>query len=141
MAPPALTREEAQDRLVESFRVIGSPGYPLDEPALRARAALSFDRSHDPGGVARQLVAILASPDRTPRLEAIDVPTLVIHGAEDPLVDVSGGRATAAAIPGAELVIVPGMGHDLPAGLWPEIIDRLSEHTGRAERARTAGVA
>jgi pimeloyl-ACP methyl ester carboxylesterase len=133
LAPPATTREEAQARAVAAYRVIGSPGYPLDEEALRERAGLSFDRAHDPAGVGRQLLAILASPDRTPRLGEVGVPTLVIHGAQDALVNVSGGRATAAAIPGSELAVLEGMGHDLPRELWPELVDRIAAHVARVE--------
>jgi pimeloyl-ACP methyl ester carboxylesterase len=136
MAPPARSREEAMDRVVESYRVIGSPGYPLDEEALRERARLSFDRAYDPSGVGRQLVAILASGDRTARLRELRVPALVIHGEQDPLVGASGGRATAAAIPGAELVVIDGMGHDLPQALWPEIADHIAVLARRAEQAR-----
>ncbi|CAA9486522.1 MAG: Hydrolase, alpha/beta fold family [uncultured Solirubrobacteraceae bacterium] len=133
LAPPATSREEAQDRAVAGYRVIGSPGYPLDEEALRQRAGLSYDRAHDPAGVGRQLLAILASPDRTPRLGEVRVPTLVIHGAQDTLVDVSGGRATADAIPEAELAVLEGMGHDLPQELWPELVDRIAAHVARVD--------
>ena len=133
LAPPASTREEAQERAVAGYRIIGSPGYPLDEEALRERAGTSFDRAHDPAGVGRQLLAILASGDRTPRLGEVGVPTLVIHGERDPLVDVSGGRATAAAIPGAELAVLEGMGHDLPRELLPELVDRIAAHVARVE--------
>ena len=136
MAPPARSRQEAIDRVVASYRVIGSPGYPLDEEALRERAGLSFDRAHDPFGVGRQLVAILASGDRTERLRDVRVPTLVIHGEQDPLVQVSGGRATASAIPGAELVVIDGMGHDLPRQLWRGIADRVAALVEQAERTR-----
>ena len=133
LAPPASTREEAQERAVAGYRIIGSPGYPLDEEALRERAGTSFDRAHDPAGVGRQLLAILASGDRTPRLGEVGVPSLVIHGERDPLVDVSGGRATAAAIPGAELAVLEAMGHDLPRELWPELVDRIAAHAAKVE--------
>jgi pimeloyl-ACP methyl ester carboxylesterase len=132
MAPPAKNREEAQERAVATFRVIGSPGFRLDEDALRERAGMAFDRSYDPAGVARQLAAIVTTADRTERLRGLGVPTLVIHGAQDPLVNVSGGRATAAAIPGAELTIIEGMGHDLPRELWGRIVDAISNLTARA---------
>jgi pimeloyl-ACP methyl ester carboxylesterase len=111
LAPPASSRQEAIERAVAIFRVIGSPGFELDEEDLRARVGMSYDRADDPPGVARQIVAILASADRTARLRSIQVPALVLHGAADPLVDVSGARATAEAIPGAELVVIDGMGH------------------------------
>jgi pimeloyl-ACP methyl ester carboxylesterase len=116
--------------------VIGSPGFEIDEPDIRSRTALAYDRANDPVGVARQLVAIAASGDRTAALRSVRVPALVIHGAADPLVDASGGRATARAIPGAELVALAGMGHDLPRPLWSEITRRIAELVQRAE-ART----
>ena len=136
LAPPATSRDGAVGRAVSAGRVIGSPGFPFDEPAIRDRAARAYDRAYDPPGVARQLVAVLASGDRTGRLRRLRMPTLVIHGADDPLVDVSGGRATAAAIPGAELVVLDGMGHDLPRELWPALADRIGGMVERVERAR-----
>ena len=132
LAPAATDREGAIQRVVDTYRVIGSPGFEFDETALRDRAGLSFDRAHDPAGVARQLAAILTTHDRTADLGKVAVPTLVIHGSQDTLVDVSGGRATAAAIPGAELLVVDGMGHDLPRAMWPEILDRISALVARA---------
>lgn len=136
LAAPANDRESAIERAVDTYRVIGSPGFEFDEPALRERAGLSFDRAYDPAGVARQLAAILTTPDRTPDLGKVDVPALVVHGAQDQLVDVSGGRATAAAIPGAELMVVEGMGHDLPRAVWPRLIDAVTALVERAEAAR-----
>lgn len=100
---------------------------------MRERAAIAYDRSHRPEGLARQYAAILASPDRTPHLCAVTVPTLVVHGADDPLVDRSGGEATAAAVPGAELLVVPGMGHDLPEPLWPLVVDAVARNAARAD--------
>ncbi|HEY3190444.1 MAG TPA: alpha/beta hydrolase [Solirubrobacteraceae bacterium] len=135
LAPPAGSREEAVERTVATYRVIGSPGFELDEDELRERAGLSYDRSYDPAGISRQLLAILASGDRTERLHDVEAPTLVIHGDRDPLVDVSGARATADAIPGAELVVVDGMGHNLPRELWDQIADRIVALVERAERA------
>jgi pimeloyl-ACP methyl ester carboxylesterase len=132
LAPAATDRESAIQRVIDTYRVIGSPGFEFDEAALRERAGLAFDRAHNPAGVARQLAAIVTTHDRTPDLAKVSVPTLVIHGAQDTLVDVSGGRATAAAIPDAELLVVDGMGHDLPRALWPEILDRITALTARA---------
>jgi pimeloyl-ACP methyl ester carboxylesterase len=133
LSPPAATRAEAIDRTVSIVRVIGSPGFELDEADLRRRTGLAFDRSNDPIGVGRQLVAIAASGDRTAGLRSLSVPALVMHGADDPLVDVSGGRATADAIPGAELVVYDGMGHHLPPGLWAEITRRIAALAQRAD--------
>jgi pimeloyl-ACP methyl ester carboxylesterase len=140
LAPPAASREEAAERTVAAFRVIGSPGFELDEAALRERALLAYDRGYDPRGVARQLVAIRASGDRTGGLRSLSVPTLVLHGADDPLVNVSGGRATAAAIPNAELVVFDGMGHDLPRGLWTAIADRIADLVHRTEGLRDSSL-
>jgi pimeloyl-ACP methyl ester carboxylesterase len=139
LAPPATDRESAIERAVDTYRVIGSPGFEFDEQALRERAALSYDRRYNPAGVARQLAAILTTPDRTADLGAVDAPTLVIHGAQDSLVDVSGGRATAAAIPGAELLVIGGMGHDLPRAIWPEVTDRITALVERAEKEADPG--
>jgi pimeloyl-ACP methyl ester carboxylesterase len=136
LAPPAPDREAAIQRAVDTYRVIGSPGFEFDEQALRDRAGLSYDRRYNPAGVARQLAAILTTPDRTADLASLDVPTLVIHGEQDSLVNVSGGRATAAAIPGAELLLVDGMGHDLPRAIWPEVTDRIAALVERAEKER-----
>ena len=137
LAPPASTREEAIERTVGTYRVTGSPAFAFDEEGISERAGIAYDRAHDPPGSTRQLVAILASGDRTERLGSVRVPTLVMHGAADVLVNPSGGRATAAAIPGAELVLLDGVGHDLPEALWPELIGRIGAVVRRAEGART----
>jgi len=136
LSPPAASREEAIERTLAIVRVIGSPGFALDETEIRRRTGLAYDRSNDPVGVARQLVAIAASGDRTAALRRVSIPTLVVHGADDPLVDVSGGRATARAIAGAELAVFDGMGHDLPRGLWAEIARRIGELVERGDGAR-----
>src|SRR3954470_4618128 len=136
LAPAARDREAAVRRVIDTYRVIGSPGFEFDEGSVRDRAGLSFDRAHDPAGVARQLAAILTTPDRTRDLKGVSVPTLVIHGADDALVNVSGGRATAAAVPGAELLVVEGMGHDLPRAMWPEITDRIAALVAQVEKER-----
>lgn len=131
LAPPPTTREGAVEQAVTTWKVIGSPGFPFDEPAVRDKAGSDFDRGFHPAGTARQLGAILTQPDRTADLAGLDLPALVIHGADDPLVDPSGGRATAAAIPGARLDLVPGMGHDLPPALFDRFVADLSAHFGR----------
>jgi pimeloyl-ACP methyl ester carboxylesterase len=138
MAPPATNRDEAIERALEANTAIGSPGYRRNEQDIRDRAALAWDRGINPAGVARQLAAIQASGNRTSALHSVHVPTLVVHGADDPLVPVQGGRATAAAIPGADLWIVPGMGHDLPRPLWPELIARVSALIDAADVPRAA---
>ncbi len=126
LAPPPATREAAIEQGLKTWTIIGSPGYPPDEAELRARIASDYDRCFYPEGTARQLVAILATGDRTEGLRGVRVPTLVIHGEADPLVTLSGGQATAEAVPGARLLTFPGMGHDLPKQLWPEITDAMA---------------
>jgi pimeloyl-ACP methyl ester carboxylesterase len=137
LAPPGRTRQEAVERTLSVVRVIGSPGFEIDESEVRRRTELAYDRAYDPAGVGRQIVAIAVSGDRTAKLGSVSVPTLVLHGAADPLVGVSGGRATARAIPGAELVVLEGMGHDLPAPLWGDMASRIADHVLAAETTRT----
>jgi pimeloyl-ACP methyl ester carboxylesterase len=135
VAPPAASREAAIEQGVRTWRVIGSPGFPLDEARIRERTARLFDRCFHPPGVARQLAAILAHGNRAPKLAAVRAPTLVIHGDADPLVPLEGGQDTADAIPGAELLVIEGMGHDLPPELWPHFASAIARHTERAEKA------
>jgi len=128
LAPEPTDREGAVEAALASWRVIGSPGFPFHADRIAASAAMAYDRAFHPDGTARQLAAILGSPDRTPGLAKLTVPTLVIHGDSDPLVDPSGGKATAAAVPGAALWTVPGMGHDLPPELFGELVERVAAH-------------
>lgn len=125
-------REAYVERIVKTFRVIGSPAYPMDEPQFRKLAGEMYDRSHNPKGVLRQMHAITASGNRTPALHRLRLPVTVTHGTRDPLVRPSGGRATARAIPGARLRIVEGMGHDLPRALWPTFADEIADTASRA---------
>jgi pimeloyl-ACP methyl ester carboxylesterase len=136
LGPRSRTREEAMDRWVMSVQAFGSKGLPLDLERLRRQAAEAWDRGVNPRGFARQLIAIYASGDRTEHLRQLDVPTVVIHGTDDKLIDPSGGRATADAIPGAELVIVEGMGHDLPLAAWPTLVDAITRNVERAGARR-----
>ena len=129
--PPPNDREAIADWAARNWDVIGSPGFERDTDAIRRRAQESYDRGYNPRGVGRQLAAIIASGDRTADLAKLDLPTLVIHGEEDPLIDVSGGRATAAAIPGAKLITIPGMGHDLPRELWPRFVEEIAANAQR----------
>jgi pimeloyl-ACP methyl ester carboxylesterase len=133
LRPPPADRAGAIAAAVASARVIGSPGFPFDEDRVAARAAAEYDRCFAPAGVARQLAAILAAGDRTEALRRLRVPTCVIHGRADPLVTPSGGEATAAAVPGARLVMVDGMGHDLPEGAWPAIVEAIAQNAARAD--------
>ena len=113
-------------------RITGSPGL-IDDDAVRRRIGAAFDRAHRPEGTTRQLLAILAEEDRTALLRGVATPTLVVHGDADTLVPVSGGRATAAAIPGAQLVEVAGLGHDLPDRLLPRVAEAIVDHLADAE--------
>jgi pimeloyl-ACP methyl ester carboxylesterase len=135
---PAANREEAIALSVATWRRIGSPTYPFDLAAIEAIAGEAYDRRYDPAGGARQFAAILGSPDRTAALGGVAVPTLVLHGDADPLIGVSGGAATAAAIPGARLVTIPGMGHDLPEALWPRLVEEISANVSAGEARRTS---
>ena len=121
-------RDGYVEHMVKTFELIGSPGFERDEAELRRFANTAFDRGRSPAGGARQLAAILASGDRTSLLRRIAAPTLVIHGKADRLVRPSGGRATAKAISGARLLEIPGMGHDLPPEVWPQIFDAIAEN-------------
>jgi pimeloyl-ACP methyl ester carboxylesterase len=136
LRPPPTDRDGYIDRAAEIFGVIGSTAFPRDEAYIRERAAHSFDRGFDVGGGGRQLGAVIASGDRTAKLHSISVPTLVIHGTVDKMIRPSGGRATARAIPGARLLMIEGMGHDLPRAAWPQIIGAIAGHARDAERAR-----
>ena len=131
--------DEAADMSVDVARVIGGKGYPIDVERTRARAVEAWNRDHDDLGFARQLVAIIVSGDRTAGLADVNVPTVVIHGVDDPLVTPSGGEATAKAVPGAQLVQIEGMGHDLPLPVWPQVIDTIVDNTRKASTASNVG--
>ena len=127
------SREEAMEAVVETFRVIGSKGYALDEERLRDVGGRSFDRGHDPWGYRRQLAAVVAQPNRSDSLRRLRVPALVMHGLNDPLVAPSGGMALAKRLRNSRFVGFQGMGHDLPRDLWPEFADHISALVRRAE--------
>lgn len=137
---PPQSREENVERAVKAFKVIGSPGFERDEARLRDVVGRSYDRCFHPAGAAHQIVAIMASGNRTPQLRSIQAPTLVIHGEDDPLVGVSGGRATARAIPDARLMTIPGMGHDMPRELWPRMVEAIVDNAKRAREGHPAPV-
>jgi pimeloyl-ACP methyl ester carboxylesterase len=120
---------------IENYRIIGSKGVDFAEQRKRERAGRLFDRGIHPAGSARQMAAIVTAADRTAPLGRLRTPTTVIHGDADPLVDVSGGRATAEAIPDAKLVVIPGMGHDMPREMWPQIIGAIVDNAARAASA------
>lgn len=130
-------REAYADQIVSLYELVGSRPPLQDLAGVRDRVLRGFDRDHDPRGVGRQLGAVLKSGNRSAELRTIERPTLVIHGRADKLVLPSGGRETARVIPGAELVEIERMGHDLPRGAWPRILDAIASHAGRAaERPR-----
>jgi pimeloyl-ACP methyl ester carboxylesterase len=134
VTPPPDDRAGFVEFQANMFQLIGSPDYPMPPDMLRELIGKSYDRMHYPVGFMRQLTGILASGDRTPALANVTAPTVVIHGEADPLITVSGGEATAKAIPGAKLVKIPGMGHDLPPQLWQQFVDEI---VANAERAAT----
>jgi pimeloyl-ACP methyl ester carboxylesterase len=134
LRPAPRVREAYVEHATRLFTAIGSPGFPRDDEDYRAMVNLAFDRGIDAAGAGRQLAAIVAAPDRTPALRQLDLPALVIHGTADKLVAPSGGRATANAIRGARLEMIEGMGHDLPRGAWPQILDGIEETAARASQ-------
>ena len=138
LGKPPREREAAIERAVRTFKTIGSPGYPFEEERIREIAARSFDRGHSQAGIARQLHAITASGDRTAGLRELDIPAVVIHGKNDVLVNPSGGRATAKAIPGARLKLIDGMGHDMPRALWPTFVEEIACNAARAPKPEPA---
>lgn len=116
------------ESFVRAFKILSGPAMPLNAALARKWAEQSYQRGLNPAGVARQFAAIMAAGDRTEKLKSIDVPTLVIHGEADPLLPVECGLATAAAIPGARLKIIPGMGHALPEAVWKQIVAEITRH-------------
>jgi pimeloyl-ACP methyl ester carboxylesterase len=132
VAPRGPGREVYVERSALVWRMIGSPDYPPDPDVVRARAGDTFDRGISNSGVLRQTLAVMTQPNRGPQLRSLTIPALVVHGLSDPMVHVSGGRATAAAIPGAELVLVSGMGHDLPPALFEAFVDGIRRTADRA---------
>jgi pimeloyl-ACP methyl ester carboxylesterase len=132
LSPPGATREERIEHSVTLRRLINGEGLPFDEDEARRRATLAHDRSFHPDGALRQVIAIAAAPDRAAALGQLRMPSLVIHGEQDPLVPPDNGRQTAAALPSARLLMIPAMGHNLPERLWPDVLDALVEVTSRA---------
>jgi pimeloyl-ACP methyl ester carboxylesterase len=131
LARPAASREDFVTRMERVFTVIGSPRYPPDRERIRRNAELSYDRCFYPPGPARQLMAVLASGNRTDEVRRIEAPTVVIHGAADRLVPPRAGRDTANAIEGAHLETIEGMGHDLPPQLWPRFVELIADNAAR----------
>lgn len=131
MTPTPEEKDAYIDHSVHISRTLNGSGFPFDEQKVRERAAIAYDRSFYPQGIARQLLAILASGSRKEKLKSVRVPSLVIHGGDDPLVPLEGGKDTAESIPGAELLIIEGMGHELPPDAWSRIIDAIAANTDK----------
>jgi pimeloyl-ACP methyl ester carboxylesterase len=130
-------REAYIEHAVDIWRLLGGSGFPrtpADDDEARRISAMAYDRHFDPNATSRQLAAILASEPRRTALGGVRVPTVVIHGSADRLIPPIGGEMTAAAIPGSDLLVIEGMGHELPAGAWPAMVDAISMLTERAER-------
>ena len=138
MASPPETRAERIEQSMSFRRVLLGSGDPFDETFERARSTRAIDRAYNPMGVGRQLVAVLAAQSRVERLKQVRVPTLVIHGLDDVLVPVENGRRVAEAVPGARLIELEGMGHDLPKRVWPQVADAIGELAKRANALPTA---
>ncbi|WP_306204614.1 alpha/beta fold hydrolase [Actinoplanes sp. RD1] len=130
---PGADRATAVAAEAALHRLIGSPGGELrtSDEELTRRAAAKYDRAYHPAGTLRQIAANNTTADRTEDLRTVQAPTVVIHGEHDPLTNVSGGRATAEAIPGADLLVIPGMGHDLPEPAWTRIADAIAANAAR----------
>jgi len=139
-APPA--SDSVADRIaagLKTWRAIGSPGFPATDAELTQIVTDAVNRSpYDPAGIGRQMVAIVAAPPRNDILKTVKAPALVIHGADDPLIPVDGGKDTAASIPGSRLEIVPGMAHDFTAALVPVYLKLVGDFVGEVERKKAA---
>lgn len=131
LAPPPRSAAEAGDHLARLFALLGGERLPSDGAALRAIGRAAYERGMSPRGFARHFAAIMASGDRTARLAAVRAPTLVVHGARDPLIPLAAGRATARAIAGATLMIEPEMGHHLPPAIWPRLVAAIVANAAR----------
>jgi pimeloyl-ACP methyl ester carboxylesterase len=140
LAPTPRDRDLYVESLMKLFEQIGSPGFERDKDAMRRDFGRAYDRGINPAGGARQLAAIQTSGNRTTALRRVVAPTLVIHGKQDRLVNPSGGRATAKAIPGAQLMLIDGMGHDLPRDAWPDLIAAIADNAARSGAPAEAAV-
>jgi pimeloyl-ACP methyl ester carboxylesterase len=133
LSPRPPDKAAAVEQSVVMARAISSPAFGFDEQQTRTRMSADYDRGNHPDGAGRQIAAILMSGDRTAALRGLTMPVLVIHGDADPMIDISGGRATADAIPGARLWVIPGLGHDIPAELFGELADAVAALAKQAE--------
>jgi len=140
LLPALLAKGQGRDAYITSsvrmWKLIGSPGFVGEEADVRRRAEETYDRGLTAAGVARQMMAIVTQPDRTRALASLDIPVTIVHGLDDKMVHISGGRATSLAVPGSELRLIKGMGHDLPPQLWPTYVDVVRQ---TADRSRERG--
>lgn len=138
MTPPPSERQAFIEYNVKTMRTIAGSGFPFDEPFIRNISAQAYDRAFYPQGVGRQMMAVMAQENRKPALASVTIPTLVIHGTADPLVPAAHGQDTADAIPGAQLLLIEGMGHDLPRPQdpWPQVIEAIAAHTKNKKTVR-----
>jgi pimeloyl-ACP methyl ester carboxylesterase len=135
IAPPPAERAAYVEHMLGVFKLLAGRAYPPDEGWTRRIMAASFDRCFYPQGMGRQLMAVLTQNNRKAALASVKVPVLVIHGTDDPLVPMEGGKETAAVVPGAKLILIEGMGHDLPhGGAWPQIVEAITAHTRTATK-------
>ena len=132
LRPIKAGRDAYAESSVRMWQMIGSPGFPRHEQRTRELAGEAFDRGLSANGALRHMMAVLTQPNRSSALHGLHLPTLVVHGLSDPMVHVSGGRATAAAIPGAELLLVDGMGHDLPPEVYETLVEAITRTAARA---------
>jgi pimeloyl-ACP methyl ester carboxylesterase len=137
MTPPPAERQAFIEYNIKTMQAIAGSGFPFDEQFIRNISAQAYDRAFYPPGVGRQMMAVIAQENRRPALAAVAVPTLVIHGTADPLVPAAHGKDTADAISGAQLLLIEGMGHDLPHtnGPWPQVIDAIAAHTRKVPKS------
>ncbi len=135
LAKPPRSADEAGEHMVRTFAIIGGERLPSDRDALRAIGRAAYERGMSPRGFARHFAAILSSGDRTKRLATVRAPTLVFHGARDPLIPLAAGRATARAVAGATLAIEPEMGHHMPPAVWPRLVAAIAANAARVVRS------
>ncbi len=133
MSPAGTSRDEVLARSVSVSKIIGSPGYPADPEEVQARALEAFERAFHPVGVARQMAAVASHGSRKPALANLELAALVIHGKADPLVPVEAGIDTHEALRGSQLMLIDGMGHDLPRQVWPQIVSAITALTTAAD--------
>ena len=132
VAPMPAERQAYIEHNINLFRIITGSKYQADEQEIRQMVECAYDRCYYPPGMARHSLAIMTAGSRTEALKSVTAPTLVIHGSEDPLLPIEQGKATAEAVPGAELLIIEGMGHDFPAEVWSLLVDAIAKHAQKA---------